>query len=104
MATAPGSGEGILAESLTFRLVELLLSGTGKQSLPCSGPTCLPEATPVAVCEAKGAGPGNLTLPRRVPVSKSRAHKAGRADAQLLVGEGVIPCPKAGCGKSARPV
>ena len=61
-------------------------------------------APPVVAREAQGAGAGNGTLPRRVPVPGAGAGPAPRADAQLSVGESVSPCPKAGCGKTARPV
>ena len=76
----------------------------GQQGLQSGRPACLPLAPPVVVCQTQSAGSGNLTLPRQIPVRRAEIGSARTANAQLLVGEQVSPCPKAGCGKSVRPV
>ena len=58
----------------------------------------------MAAQEAQGAGRGDGTLPRRVPVPGAGTPPAPGAYAQLPVGDRVSPCPKAGCGKTACPV
>ena len=55
--------------------------------------------------EAQGAGPGNSRVSRTSTCTTSLGLvRLTHADAQLPVGERVSPCPRAGCGKSARPV
>jgi len=61
-------------------------------------------AAPVVVREAQGAGSGVLTLPRQIPGRDARSGAAPCAHAHPPVGESVTPCPRAGCGKPARPV
>ena len=68
------------------------------------GSTRAQQAASMAVSEAQGAGQGARTLPRCIPAPGAGPDPAPGADAQLSVGERVSPCPKAGCGKSARPV
>lgn len=86
------------------RLVELLPTRTGEQSLSSRGPTHGPKAATVVAQEAQGAGTGNDTLPGCIPVPEAELDSARSANAQLRVGESVRSCPKAGCGKIARPV
>ena len=49
-------------------------------------------------------GMGTARFPDEVLYGTSGPDPAGSADAQLSVGERMTPCPRAGCGKSARPV
>jgi len=58
----------------------------------------------VVASQAQGVGFGNLTVSRRDPVPGAEPGSALRANSRLSVGERVSPCPKAGCGKTARPV
>ena len=62
------------------------------------------QAATVVAYEAQGAGTGNDTLPGRIPVPEAESDSARSATAQLHVGDSVSSCPKAGCGKTARPV
>ncbi len=80
------------------------LSGSCEQSLPSRGYPRSVSASSMVVCQAQGPGSWNLTLPGRIPGPDAGAGEAPVADAQLPVGERMKPCPKAGCGKSARPV
>ena len=61
-------------------------------------------AAPVAAQETQAEGSGDFTLPRRVPPRPVGSGMPSVADAQPPVGEGVRPCPRAGCGKPACPV
>ena len=57
-----------------------------------------------AVRQAQGAATGDRPVPRPVAVPCARTGPPVRADRQLPVGESVMPSPRAGCGKPARPV
>ena len=85
-------------------LVELLLPRPGepRPTVPSIG--TLPAAPPVVVRQAQGEEPGDVTIPRPAPVRGTGAGSPERPDARLPVGERVSSCPRAGCGKSARPV
>ncbi len=99
-----GRRSGRSAQPAAGWLVELLPTRTGEQGLSERGQPHAPSAPTVAVRQAQGAGSGNFTLSRAVLVPQAGPGPAHGADTQLSVGERVSPCPKAGCGKSARPV
>ena len=85
-------------------LGELLLSGTGQPGLPSHRP---PRA---AIGSASGfAGSTRCKSRGRHDSPTSTCTTIGpdspdADDAELSVGEGVSSCPRAGCGKTARPV
>ena len=68
------------------------------------GPTHGTQAATVVAQEAQGAGTGNTTLPGRILYQELNLIRLQVWRAQLHVGERVRSCPKAGCGKPARPV
>ncbi len=83
---------------------QLLLPWTGQQSLPRGGTPRAQEVPSVAVYQAQ------INVARDPTISGSGiARCAGlsslnRADSQLSLGDPVILSPRAGCGKTARPV
>src|SRR5262249_29844066 len=83
---------------------ELLLPGAGQPGLSSARSARVPSAASVVVCQAPGTGSRDRTLPRRAPVPGAGSGATQRADAHLLVGAGMSPGPRAGCGKSACPV
>ena len=86
------------------RLGQLFLAGFGEPSLSSCGPSRSGAAPPVVVSQAQAVGKGNHPFPRTVCVRRTGARRAPSATTQPSVGESVIPCPRAGCGKTARPV
>ena len=62
------------------------------------------SASPVALRQAQGEDPGDVTVPRSVPVRRVGADPPERTDEELPVGESMSSCPRAGCGKTACPV
>ena len=59
------------------------------QSLQSGGSTRPPTAPSVVVCQAQGAGCGNLTFPGRLPAPGTGARLPQPANTQLLVGDRV---------------
>ncbi len=101
MDTEDASGED---QPQASGVVELLSNRAGEQSLSRRGPTRGRQAATVVVPQAQGAGGGDDTLPGSIPVREAEVDSARSATAQLRVGERVRSCPKAGRGKTARPV
>ena len=66
---------------------ELLLSGTGQQSLPGGGTTYSPAAAPVAVRQAQGAWPATKQYPEAALHQKLGLVRLTQADGQLSVGD-----------------
>jgi len=64
----------------------------------------LPEAPSVVGAEAQSAGVEVVTLRGPLPARYAGPPSAPAAAQQPLVCERVKPCPRAGCGKTARPV
>ncbi len=91
-------------QSASYRLGQLLLSGSGQQGIPGSRCACGRAAAPVVVQEAQDARSRNCTVPGRAPLSKAGAQASGADYAQPSVGESVMSCPSAVCGRSARTV
>src|SRR6185369_12240916 len=79
-------------------LGELLLPGAGQPCLSSDRSARESSAASVVECQAPGAGSGNRTLPGQIPVRSLAISKAGAAHEDLLVGESLNPCPRAGCG------
>ena len=91
-------------ESHAARLGELLPSRHGQQRLPGDRQLHRCAVAPVVadqVQETPTTGRGLSTLD---PLRPTRARATDLAGTQPLVGEGVKSCPRAGCGRSARPV
>src|SRR5512135_247162 len=85
-------------------VVELLLPRPREPGVPCPRPALLQSASPVALRQAQGEDPGDITVPRSVPVRRVGADPPERTDEELPVGESMSSCPRAGCGKTACPV
>ena len=84
---------------------QLLLSRPVTEPTSACRSTHVRTAPPVAVSQASGAGAGTARYPRRVSATTSSDWSSSmRRTAPPAVGERVNPCPRAGCGKSARPV
>jgi len=61
-------------------------------------------AAPVVACQASGAGIGRSEVYDCPPARGAGPGPLGGPDARPPVGESVRPSPRAGCGKTARPV
>ena len=72
--------------------------------IPDGERVCPIPAPAVVMREAQSTGGGDGTIPRRVPGQTAGTRSPGERTAQHPVGEDMKPCPRAGCGKSARPV
>src|SRR5262245_30536681 len=83
-------------------LGELLLPGVGQPGLSCDRSARVSSAASVVVRQTQGAGTRDGTILVRTPVPATAVATAWHADP--FVGESLSPCPRAGCGKSARPV
>jgi hypothetical protein len=59
---------------------------------------------PVVALQAQGQATQGRDLSTLAPLRALRSHTPDRAGVQRALGEGVTSCPRAGCGKSARPV
>src|SRR5262249_6770112 len=86
------------------RLGELLLPGDGHGGLRQGDSPCLPSAPSVAGAEVQSAGVEMVTLLGPLPARGAGAAAAPATAARLLACERMSPCPRAGCGNSARPV
>ena len=90
-------------------LGQLLLPGPGASSLPCCRSLHHGPAPPVVVSQAWGA---DVRIPPRILTSTCITNSGWSTSPSLpqpSVGESMTkptrnPCPRAGCGKSARPV
>src|SRR5260370_32491290 len=84
---------------------QLLLLGQRQSRLSAGDGAHLLKASSVAGAEASGAANESFTLHVHISAPGSGAGMAARATASaFLVGELLSPRPRAGCGKSARPV
>ncbi len=84
--------------------VERWLGERTEQSLWERGSPRPLSAPYVVAPQAQSTGKGDDTIPLHIPVRGVGSGSTRWAYAQLSVGESVSPCPKAGCGKTARPV
>src|SRR5262249_39643705 len=87
-------------------LVELLQPRDSGPSLPGGEPPRGGTAASVVMCEAQGAEAGLHTLPEPSPVPGIGTGEAPQASTcDQFVSEGSEEfCPRAGCGRPARPV
>ena len=93
------------AEPDAARLGELLLSGPRQPGLPGDRSATLRYGSASGcVRKHKVRDAGAARYPRSLPVRGAWARRVCGATAQRSVGERMRPCPRAGCGKSARPV
>src|SRR6202021_3996252 len=86
------------------RLGELLLFRSGSGDLRGTDGSCAVEIAPVAGAEASRVGSGYQHVPASIPARGIGADPTGKLPASLAVGDRVMTRPRAGCGKSARPV
>jgi group II intron reverse transcriptase/maturase len=86
------------------RVGQLLPSRAGHPGLSDRGSARQLSAAPVVEQKASGGQQGNQTVPRSVPLQRAGTGPPHAADARPAVGEGMMARPRAGCGKSARPV
>jgi len=96
--------DGATFEDIEASGREAWLGGLARPSVSSRGRARADAASPVAAPEEPKRRPGDDTLPRRVPVRRPGTHPPQCPDEQPPVGEGLTPRPRAGCGKSARPV
>src|SRR5207253_2379952 len=85
-------------------LGQLLLYGSCGPSLRAGDETHPSSAAPVAVSQAQGAERGVCTLPQCLSARPTGPGPVECDAAPPAVGEGMSSCPRAGCGKPARPV
>ena len=86
------------------RWVGELAEALGERGLSHRGPPRMLSAPSVAGAAGASAGDESVTLLGAIPAPHLRAGEAGRPTASVLVCERMSPCPRAGCGKPARPV
>src|SRR5437667_126248 len=103
-ASAPDSGASDAAQSKADWVVELLLPGIGESRVSGSEQSYPRSAASMAAGQAPMVGPGMPCLFGTASLSRVGPDRFGVANPPLPVGEGMTPCPRAGCGKSARPV
>src|SRR5947208_14867635 len=85
-------------------LVELLLPRPREPGVPCHRPAWPPSAPSVALHQAQGEDPGDVTVHRSVPLRRVGADPPECPDEELSVGESMSSCPRARCEKIARRV
>jgi RNA-directed DNA polymerase len=91
-------------EPRAARLGELLRSSQRQPRLPGDRQLHRGAVTPVVADQVQEAPTPRRGLSTLDPLRPTRARTADLAGTQPLVGEGVKSCPRAGCGRSARPV
>jgi hypothetical protein len=96
--------EQVVTQPDDWRLGQLLLPRSCQRSLSRRGRTCAQSAASMALQEAQDARTGQIPLSRCVPASNAGPDPAQQADGKLPVGRHMKSSPRAGCGKSARPV
>src|SRR5215471_2453207 len=92
------------AQSCAHRMGQLLLSGASQQRLPGGGSACSEEAATVAMCQTQSGRGGNRPVSGAFPLSSVGPRLPYCADGSSPVGDIVKLSPRAGCGRSARPV
>src|SRR6516225_7142511 len=91
-------------EPRAARLGELLRSWLSQQGVSGARQLHRRAVAPVVALQAQGQGTQGRDLSTLAPLRVLRARTPEPAGARRGVGEGVTSCPRAGCGKSARPV
>ena len=95
---------GRQVEPRAARMGELLPRRHRQQSVPGARQLGSYAVAPVVALQAQGQATQGRDLSPLAPLRALRSRTPERAWAQRAVGEGVTSCPRAGCGKSARPV
>ena len=98
------TGDDSPAQPAADGLGELLLPGIRQQGVSGRGRSRDVAAPPVAVREAQGVERRVCTILIPVPDRATRPGATALASAQVSECARMKPCPRAGCGKSARPV
>ena len=75
-----------------------------QQSVPGARQLHSRAVAPVVACQAQGQATQGRDLSTPASLRALRARAPDCARTRPAVGEGVMSCPRAGCGKSARPV
>src|SRR3984893_1230188 len=91
-------------EPRAARLGELLPRRLSHQSVSGARQLHGSAVAPVVALQAQGQATQGRDLSTLAPLRALRSRTPDRAGVQRAVGEGVTSCPRAGCGKSARPV
>jgi hypothetical protein len=86
------------------RLGQLLPSGHGQSRIPGAGQLHRCAVAPVVADQVQAAAQTGRGLSTLDPLRPARARAPDLEGTQPHVGEGVKSCPRAGCGRSARPV
>jgi hypothetical protein len=95
---------GERVEPLAARLGELLRSRDHQPRLPSARQLHRRAVTSVVAHQAQSQTPRGRELSTPAPLRVLPSRTADRAWASRVVGEGVMSCPRAGCGRSACPV
>src|SRR5712692_5255940 len=101
---ARNHGAGGQAEPHAARLGELLSSRHRQPRIPGAGQLHRYAVTPVVAQQAQGQAAPGRELSTLAPLRALRSRTPNPAWARPVVDEGVMSCPRAGCGRSARPV
>src|SRR5262245_25778120 len=104
MASDGRRGPSEATEPDSSGVVELLLPRPCQRLVSSRRPPRAAPAPSVAAWEAQAAEPGDVTLPHPVPPRGAGPGLLERPHEELPMGEGMSSCPRAGCGKTARPV
>src|SRR5215469_582975 len=91
-------------EPRAARLGELLRSWLSHQSVSGARQLHSRAVAPVVALQIQGQATQGRDLSTLAPLRALWSRTADRARVQRAMGEGVTSCPRAGCGKSARPV
>src|SRR6201982_3204680 len=91
-------------EPRAARLGELLRRWLSHQSVSGARQLHSRAVAPVAALQVQAQATQGRDLSTPAPLRALRPRTPDRAWVQRAVGEGVTSCPRAGCGKSARPV
>src|SRR5215472_10463076 len=102
MATDHSTGGQV--ESRAARLGELLPGWLSHQGVSGARQLHSDAVAPMVALQAQGQAKQGRDVSTLAPLRALRSRTPDRAGVQRAVGEGVMSCPRAGCGKSARPV
>ena len=99
-----GRGDGGATQPKACGLGPVLLFGAGRQSVSGGPSPHHAAATPVARHQAQGSPRRIQMLSCLLPPPDFGVGRTAEAETELSVGDDVMSCPRAGCGKSACPV
>jgi hypothetical protein len=97
-------GDGGQVEPHAAWLGELLPGRNGQRRIPGARQLHRTAVAPVVAQQVQGQEEQGWDLSTLTPLRALRARATDRAGARRGVGEGVMSCPRAGCGRSACPV